>query len=95
MIAHLQYFDAEPLGQSEQVVPGAFLEEFWMADRRFRRLGEVICIQMGWSALIFRNFAWGKPSLSETCETSLTIRRISDRVSISANSSAIDDARER
>ena len=27
MIAHLQYFDAEPLGQSEQVVPGPFLEE--------------------------------------------------------------------
>ena len=27
MIAHLQYFDAEPPGQSEQVVPGAFLEE--------------------------------------------------------------------
>jgi hypothetical protein len=26
MIAHLQYFDAEALGQSEQVVPGAFLE---------------------------------------------------------------------
>ena len=58
-------------------------------------MGEVICVQIGWSALIFRNFAWGKPSLSEICETSLTIRRISDRVSISANSSAINDARER
>src|SRR5438046_4878389 len=40
-------------------------------------------------------FAWRKPSLSEIRETSLTIRRISDRVSISANSSAISDARER
>ena len=28
MIAYLQYFDDEPLGQIEQVVPGVFLGEF-------------------------------------------------------------------
>ena len=26
-------------------------------------MGEVICVQMGWSALIFRNFAWGARGL--------------------------------